>query len=143
MESKLLEWFDKQRKENNSNQGWQIKRQPMIIFNDIYQNITNIDVFQASVGWLSGWLSHRKFTTWMKQAFIWTVHQNLAMQLRVRNELKYLHMAVSLPECLHASRQMLMINYKTSATFNEDIEVDYLEKVFAQYENSILFLDSA
>ena len=39
--------------------------------------------------------------------------------------------------------QNVIIMYKQSATFNEDVEVDFLDKVFNEKEGSVLFLDSA
>ncbi|CAF1083963.1 unnamed protein product [Brachionus calyciflorus] len=39
--------------------------------------------------------------------------------------------------------QNVIIMYKQSATFNEDVEIDYIDKVFSEKEGSDLFLDSA
>ncbi|RNA03467.1 hypothetical protein BpHYR1_023463 [Brachionus plicatilis] len=62
MDSKLLEWFDEQRKQNLSIQSWQIKNQASIIFDQLYMNTPSINVFQASAGWLYGWLRRHNKT---------------------------------------------------------------------------------
>ena len=56
METKLVEWFDNQRRQNLSVLSWQIKLQANTFFNEIYKNTPNLNTFQASDGWMAGWL---------------------------------------------------------------------------------------
>ncbi|RNA00958.1 hypothetical protein BpHYR1_050731 [Brachionus plicatilis] len=68
MENELLAWFDLERLNKRSVSGFDIKHKALEIHQRIYSNILAQNPFQASDGWLYGWLernskTYRRVTT--------------------------------------------------------------------------------